>query len=70
MKQSAFKSRYGGNKLSDMTFEEYDKTLNRYQKMAYTRWAHKYGYKSYQGYLTARHNFAWEDYRRLRDMSP
>ncbi len=72
MRKTDFKAYFGtdAGRYGDMTFEEFDDRLTKYQKMAYTRWAKHFGYKSYQGYLTARYNFAWQDYSTLRERSP
>jgi hypothetical protein len=55
-------------RYSNKQFTEGD--FNKYQKMAFTRWGKKYGYRTWQGYVTARKNVEWKDYSWLRKHSP
>lgn len=69
MKQSDFGANFPVRKTPNITFEDHASSLNRYQKMAYSRWAKKYGYRTWEGYLTARHGYEWKDYQYLREHS-
>ena len=55
-------------KYKSKTYKESD--FNKYQKMAFGRWAKHYGYKSWQGYATSRKGIEWDDYSWLRKHSP
>jgi hypothetical protein len=70
MKQSDFDKNFIRRETPKTKFEDHEPSLNRYQKMAYTRWAKKYGYRTWQGYLTARQGYKWKDYTYLREHSP